>query len=134
MLSIDFSVTALALANADRKSGPGLDGHDIRALLSGKDLRAPHDIRFWRAGPSYAVREGPWKLLVVETKAGGAATFLFNLDNDLAETRNLAGSQTRRVAEMKAAYTQWDKANIPPRFVPRKLPVVIDGTPVLMSY
>jgi len=45
-----------------------------------------------------AYREGPWKLLIQKRSVE-----LYNLADDLAETRNLAAEQPERVRQMQAA-------------------------------
>jgi arylsulfatase A len=46
-----------------------------------------------------ALRQGPWKYIA--GPAGGQPVQLYNLAEDLGETRNLAADQPERVAAMK---------------------------------
>jgi hypothetical protein len=57
-----------------------------------------------------AVRRGPWKLAVQDE----SGPMLFNLDNDLGETKNLAGQETGMVRQMQEALVQWEK-DVTPR-------------------
>jgi len=52
-----------------------------------------------------AVRVGQWKLVHMPEPYGNGDWQLFDLSNDLAETRDLAGTYPERVEEMKA---RWD--------------------------
>ena len=54
---------------------------------------------FWRSGDYRAVRSGDWKLSIGR---GSQTGWLYNLAEDPTEQRNLAASQPRRVAELRA--------------------------------
>lgn len=78
------------------------DGIDLSPLLfRGETL--PQRTLFWRAGTERAVRRGPWKL-VFERKR----TELYNLDEDLAERRNVAKEYTALVDDLKDAWSTWE--------------------------
>ena len=55
------------------------------------------------------LRQGPWKLILAPGSGGWTAgggdrpVQLYNLAEDLAETKNLAAEQPERVTQMKAA-------------------------------
>ena len=53
------------------------------------------------------MRDGPWKLIL--DGRDGPKVGLYKLDEDLAESRNLAGAHPERVARMRAALTAWQK-------------------------
>ena len=63
----------------------------------------PARMLFLRKGEAGAVRSGPWKLV-----RQGAEMNLFNLDDDLGETTNLAGQLPERVQAMDAAWNAWE--------------------------
>jgi len=80
-----------------------IDGKDISSLLLDPDNAAsPHEAFFYyRLAKLNAVRSGPWKL-----HADGA---LYNLDEDIGESRNVAGRHpevaerlTNRMQEFEA--------------------------------
>lgn len=57
--------------------------------------------------PNLAMREGNWKLLVQDD---GSNLQLYDLDQDRAERRNLAGGEPERAARMKAEALAWRKS------------------------
>ena len=60
---------------------------------------------FWRAGQARAVRRGPWKLV----EFGDEFTGLYNLADDLGETRDRSREQPALLAELRAARAAWSK-------------------------
>jgi len=51
------------------------------------------------------VRRGPWKLV----QQGDGAAQLFNLTDDVGESRDLAAREPARVADLGAALARWEK-------------------------
>lgn len=102
------------------------DGISFRRVFRGKELPerslywyAPlYDI-LWGATPGAAIRRGKYKLIVnfgdhIDLDRGGAyqigeTTELFDLENDLGESTNLASAQPKVVREMKGQLTAWMK-------------------------
>ena len=120
VLSMDWFATMAALGAAKLPGGHKLDGVSLLGLLTeGKALR-PRDL-FWRAGTQKAIRRGPWKLLVnprssgpkkkgaKSAVAGGKSPMLFNLQDDLGETKDLAKESPQLVKQLQAALTAWEK-------------------------
>ncbi len=82
--NIDVLPTFLKRAGGDLPKDHVIDGQDLWPLLSGQGKESPHQAFFYFGGSSLrAVRSGPWKLHVL-------TNLLFNLDQDLGETTNLA--------------------------------------------
>jgi len=52
------------------------------------------------------MRDGPWKL-VTQAKDLDGGPALFNLDEDIAETRNLAADHPQRLKQMLEALEAW---------------------------
>ena len=73
---------------------------------------APHDVLYWHTGRSPGsvgvVREGDFKLIITNGKVE-----LYNLNDDLSETKNLAASQPERAQRMLARWQEWNKGNKP---------------------
>ena len=107
----DLVPTLLEAAGIDlaKTTGP-LDGVSLGKLLAGGELAARalfwHFPNYTNQGgrPAGAMREGDWKL--IEHYEDGK-TELFNLAQDISETRDLADRESARVAAMKAKLAEW---------------------------
>lgn len=87
-----------------------------------KAFKGPRNL-FWRwGGNSYAVRSGDWKLLhngtisnrrptegIVNRKSLVNGTRLFNLREDISESRDLAEQHPEVVQRLKKLYADWSK-------------------------
>lgn len=91
----------------------GVEGTSLRPMFARDE--ALRDTMYWRMNERWAVRKGPWKLLVnprddsrpddldpVKDKI-----FLANLDIDIGESHNLAGEHPEKVRELIAQYRRW---------------------------
>ena len=110
--SMDLLPTFAKLSGAEVPADRILDGKDISALLVGEeDAKTPHEAFFYRrAMDLYAVRSGPWKLFVRDNQAplpGESrsekipAGALFNLDDDIGETTDVAAQHPDVVARLQ---------------------------------
>jgi len=79
------------------------DGIDLSGLLRG-DATIPPRTLYWRAGGEWAIREGAWKL--VSEQQG---LELFNLDNDLAEQKDLSHQHPELVARLREQWNAWNR-------------------------
>ena len=105
--TLDVAATAIAAAGL-----PGddlLDGADLRPYLSGEKKSAPHEFLTWRWIAQTAVREGKWKLL-----RGGSREYLFDLDADPRETRNLLAANPETAQRLRARLESWASELDPP--------------------
>ena len=115
---IDLSPTFCALAGVDISAGPQPDGENMAEALQGKSVTRKKPI-FWQYGapyaqlkpgnsdfvsPPFAVRDGDWKLLV---QSGGTNAQLYNLRQDIGETKNLLSAEPDRAANMWAMIRSW---------------------------
>jgi len=114
VISLDIFATAVAVAGAKASPDLALEGTNILPHLTGQRTGAPHERLFWRSGGGvqFAVREGDWKL--VGSAQSGAE--LYNLANDIAETKDLAAANAQVAARLRAAYDAWNQHNIAPFF------------------
>jgi arylsulfatase A-like enzyme len=110
--SIDLSATALALGEAEKVKGK--DGVNLIPFLKGEVEGVPHEALFWRKGngAGKAARMGKWKWLRFEK----GPAFLYDLESDLAESKNLAKQHPDIVARLEKAYAEWDADNLPTAF------------------
>ncbi len=108
--TVDFFPTFVDLTGGDIDAQPTtFDGVSLRPVLSGENTldrealywHMPQVGRDWAViPPQGAVRMGPWKLIhhYGDTKPDE----LYNLDDDIGESRNLARQHPERVAQMRA--------------------------------
>lgn len=103
VLGMDLFPTMASIAGAKLPVGLKLDGVDLSGvLLEGESL--PERTVFWRYRTQKAVRKGPWKLLVQ-----GSNAKLFNLDDDLGETKDLAGDKPEMVKMLQGEVAAWER-------------------------
>jgi arylsulfatase A-like enzyme len=108
----DFLPTAAELAGA--APPPGLDGMSIVPALLGRPQQ-PHSFFYWEfheRGFQQAVRQGDWKLV---RQLPRFELELFNLKDDLGETRNLAAQHPEIVARLQRLF---ESARTPSRDFP----------------
>lgn len=82
------------------------DGEDIAEALRGGSFERSKS-QFWHyptTKPSLAVRIGDWKLL---TNPDGKSMKLYNLADDISETKNLASERPDVVKSLKDALLKW---------------------------
>jgi arylsulfatase A-like enzyme len=96
MSETDVLPTIVHLAGGEVPTDRKIDGLDIWPVLSGQSQTSPHEALFYwppDGGKVKAVRSGPWKLSVFEATEVGkpkACLELYNLDQDIGETTNVA--------------------------------------------
>jgi arylsulfatase A-like enzyme len=102
-MTMDLFATMAAMADAELPNDLKLDGVNLLPLLlEGKKL--PERTLFWRFRRQHAVRKGPWKLLV-----RGEDQYLFNLDDDIGEQKNLFDAKPDIVNSLRAEFLAWEK-------------------------
>jgi arylsulfatase A-like enzyme len=116
LASIDVLPTLAALVGGQLPKDRAIDGRNAWELISGKDgAKTPHETLFFSKGTALlALRSGDWKLhltangLDLTRKEGSPedpATIpceLYNLKEDISETKNVADQQPQLVARLKA--------------------------------
>lgn len=110
--SLDIMPTSLAAAGAKASKMKGLDGVNLLPFLEEKTNGVPHQHLYWHKLWFSAMRDGPWKLIYV--KDYGYA--LYNLDNDLGESKNLIKSKTKRAEQMISQLNAWKSSLEKPRW------------------
>lgn len=128
----DLYPTFLHVAGTMPRAGVPLDGIDQTAALEGKASARSSNFTYFPHGgglearfipglqPGVSVRQGDWKLIRFfgDGEDGGARLELYNLADDIDESRNLAAEQPARAKELDAlitAFLQDTKAPIPVR-------------------
>lgn len=140
--ALDIMPTILEYAGVQIPTN--LDGKSLVKRLEGRIQKASHEILFWDDGVNYAVRKGPWKLLVMKRLRPGftknknyfeyyklvngkavrdkayynpLGIQLYNIEKDLSENQNLAEQFPEIVKELEELYTNWRSNMVPPRKV-----------------
>ena len=120
--AIDIVPTLLEIADVPQPNGVELDGESLPQALLGSSPRSRQMPIFFRRPPDrdafygekdlpdLAVRAGQWKLLC---EYDGSDPQLYNLDNDRAETLNLASEQPEIVHQLTASLVAWHE-EMPP--------------------
>ncbi len=159
--SLDLLPTFASAAGAQLSPKKPVDGINLLPYLNGTSTDEPRQRLFWRAGANFAVREGQWKLIVVNktvakdfvslsknSNAGllrdgpydgispyGQHTLLYNLADDPSENTNVSSKHPEVVARLKESFEQWNKDNVPPNAKSsRGIPTVIDNEIVQLAF
>jgi arylsulfatase A-like enzyme len=121
-IQLDLTATALAVAGVEVKPEWKLEGVNLLPFLSGEKTGAPHDALYWRFGEQMAIRAGDFKLVrydgAADTLSGRrepvTAAKLYNLREDIGESKDLAATMPEKVAELQAQWDTWNRANVKP--------------------
>ena len=116
---IQLDVLPTALAAAGVRSQGQFDGVNLLPFLTGKKAGRPHETLYLRLGENMAIRKGNWKLVRTQEgplKEANSSTFedlstaeLYNLAEDIGETKNLAAVHPEKVRELAADWQRWNK-------------------------
>lgn len=108
-MTFDLFPTMVGIAGTKLEKGHKIDGVSMLPLiLEGKKM--PERSLFWYRRSREAIRKGPWKLLVNQEREDFFKVYqLYNLDDDPAETNDLAEKYPQKVKKMKAEYDAWMK-------------------------
>jgi len=119
IIQLDVLPTALAAAGVRPQPQWKFDGVNLLPFLAGEKSGWPHETLYWRLGDQMAIRKGDWKLVKTREgrlRAADASTFndlstaeLFNLAEDIGETRNLAAAHPEKARELAADWLRWNK-------------------------
>ena len=112
VIQLDILPTALAAAGVKADPEWKLDGVDLLPYVTAEEDGRPHETLYWRFGNQWAVRHGDWKLV-----AGGRGDpngELFNLADDISESKNLATDMPEKVRELKSLWDTWNAEQAPP--------------------
>jgi arylsulfatase A-like enzyme len=118
IISLDFLPTFVDLAGGKAE---GIDGLSLTSLLKGDDEDLGDRELYWRSGgradqnsgdDKIAIRDGDWKL--VWNRVEGADAELYDLEDDLGETKDLASEKPEIVKRLKAKLAKWEKGLMPP--------------------
>ena len=122
--SLDIYPTLCAAAGVVLPPELKLDGVNLLPHLNGEIKAAPHEALFWSNGPNKAVRLGQWKMVQTHDHV-----WLFDLENDIGETKNLALAKPEILKMLQAKLKQWQGQMKPPAWPskPNRRKVKVDG-------
>ena len=111
-----LAVAAPSLPRALQQAGYRADGIDLGPALAGQALRREEPICWQnptanRRGPSLAIRDGDWKLLMEQD---GTDVQLYDLARDESESTNLASENPAKVATLRNRLLVWSRSLPPP--------------------
>lgn len=105
-ITMDLTATILAAAGANLSGEQPLDGRDLVPMLTGKAKEVERTF-CWRIDRSdrkqKAIRHGHWKYV-----KDGWIEFLFDLEDDVSERRNLAYRHPEIVADLRQRLADWE--------------------------
>ncbi|RMD76520.1 MAG: N-acetylgalactosamine 6-sulfate sulfatase [Lentisphaerae bacterium] len=112
--SLDIFATISAITNSPTRNP--LDGVNLLPYLTGQKKTPPHEAIYLRMfdRKAHAVRVGDFKLL---TWKNGEIKQLYNLKEDLGETRNVAQKYPEVTEKLETLRKAWDAQLIEPRFL-----------------
>lgn len=111
--AVDWYPTLSKLTGAPLDQKFPLDGLDIWPVLT-EGAKTPHDalILCGTQRGQVAIRMGDWKLLVGAGGKEKATDQLYNLAEDIGETRNLAADKPDKLKELRARYDEMMKTAV----------------------
>jgi arylsulfatase A-like enzyme len=140
VISLDIHPTALAAAGVTAQPEKKLDGVNLLPFLDGTSSALPHEVLFWRFGNQMAVRKGDWKITLAAPRppAGSkaaaeedepparrglrrqanrnATTQLYNLAQDIGESKDLSAQNPDKFKELQDAWNKWNAELMAPRW------------------
>ena len=139
VISLDIHPTALAAAGVTAQPEK-TRRRQLVAVCERRRNSAPHEVLFWRFGNQMAVRKGDWKLTLAAPRppagspaaaqdddprprvgrrrrpARNATAQLFNLAQDIGESKDLSAENPDKVKELKDAWDKWNAELMAPRW------------------
>lgn len=110
-ISYDFYPTFVDIAGGTLPANQTIDGSSLKPVLADASATLPRTALHWHYPhyhhdrPASSIRERDWKL--IEYIDGTGDIELYNLANDIGETKNLVDERKGRVADLKRKLSQW---------------------------
>jgi arylsulfatase A-like enzyme len=114
--SLDFAATMVALSGAKVDKDKPLDGVNLIPYLKGDNAELPHESLYLRKFDQqrYSVRRGKYKLVI---PFFNGKPRLYDLDEDIGETIDLATVKPKILSELDALRQKWSAQLIEPTFM-----------------
>ncbi|MGA0806302.1 MAG: sulfatase, partial [Pseudohongiellaceae bacterium] len=101
-ITMDFTATFLALADATLPPGYVPEGIDLLPIVSGQSPEVERTL-FWSANNTYAVRSGDYKLV----QQGPQAYFVYDVNEDPGERNDLTNKSQSIAQRLYALLDAW---------------------------
>jgi len=112
VINLDVLPTVVTAAGGKAESARSVDGVDLTPFVTGANPARPHQTLYWRYGPQWAVRHGDLKLVV--SRGGSGKPELYDLSEDVGESKDLAAAQPAKVRELQALWDKWSAEQAEP--------------------
>ena len=114
--SLDIFATMAALSKAPLNPDKPLDGVNLIPFLSGENTSVPHEAVYLRKydDKKFAVRAGDYKIV---TQNNADIKELYNLEEDIGETIDLADRYPQKLEELDSIRKAWNEELMPPAFL-----------------
>lgn len=101
VLQADILATIAEILGVELPENAGEDSFSLLPILNGHDAPVRTHAVNTACGGTPSLREGPWKLVLAADPKRKTPVQLYQLDEDLGETTNLAGEHPERVQAMR---------------------------------
>lgn len=112
VIQLDLQPTLLSACGISFGPQDKFDGVNLLPYFIGKESGAPHANLYWRFGEQMAIRQGDWKLIRYgrTEKIDDKETWpkLYNLKDDIGESKDMSATQPEKVKELEAAWAKWN--------------------------
>lgn len=119
LCALDVNRSLYTIAGIEPPRGVPLDGENLADTLLGRTTHSRRTPIFWRRppdrpgfgsgfdedNPDLAVRDGKWKFSV---NYDGSSPQLYDLSDDISETRNIADEHSEVAERLKQALLKWN--------------------------
>lgn len=102
--SLDIFKTSIAAADIQLDKEITLDGKNLIPYLTKEKIGSPHQELYWRKLDESAARLNNYKLV----KLNGYGSVMYDLENDLGETKDISTQDSIKFKELKNNFKQWE--------------------------
>lgn len=103
-LHLDLFAVFAGLAGARIPQDRRIDARQVWPLFEGREMTGERTF-YWTFGKEDAIREGDWKLRLMDGKVHG----LYNLASDPGENRDLSSAHAARVERLMRLHAKWKR-------------------------
>lgn len=108
--ALDIFTTSIAVAGIETNEDLVLDGVNLLPYLLEEKSGNPHAELYWRKLDESAARIGEFKLV----KLNGFGSTMYNLSEDLGETKDLSNTDSIKFNQLLNGYSKWESQLMDP--------------------